>query len=106
MKGVPASMTSVVEKNKAAGQHFFSEGAMRFFNSQLESGLLKGNYFITSERMELSMPKRYTVRQAVNGGERIHSVSEHCQYGTLDNAKEAISELQQAAGIYKKRPAS
>src|SRR5699024_8120764 len=32
-------------QHKAAGGHFFDRGAMQFFNSRVESTLLKGGYF-------------------------------------------------------------
>ncbi len=51
-------------KNKHCG-HWFSPGAMRFFNSRLPQGGYKiGNkaYFITSEQFDYKTPRYYTVR--------------------------------------------
>jgi hypothetical protein len=35
--------------NKETGRHFFDRDTMWFWNSRVESGLIKGRYFITSE---------------------------------------------------------
>lgn len=74
------------QANTEAGQFFFSPGAMEFFNSVIETGVLYGRYFITSERAELSDPKRYTVRM-LDDNARDHTVGEFQQHATLDSAK-------------------
>lgn len=45
--------------------HFFSPGAMRFFNSRVCSDVFptkNGAYFITSEKFDYKSPRLYTVR--------------------------------------------
>ena len=78
--------------NKANDGHFFDKGAMSFFNSRIESGVLKGKYFITSERMELTDPKRFTLRVANNDGS-IDTVGEFQQFRSTIEAKEYLKEL-------------
>ena len=63
---------------------------MRFFNSRIESGLLRGRFFITSERRELDFPKRYTVREVLAGGD-IKTVGEFQGYTDLEFARIAVN---------------
>jgi hypothetical protein len=47
------------------GRHFFSPGAMRFFDSRISRYGYQVDatvYFVTSERFEASFPRLYTVR--------------------------------------------
>jgi len=71
--------------NKNKGYFFFSPDTMRFFNSEIESEIIKGKYFITSERMKLSMPKLYTIREAKENGS-IDTVGNFQQYTIKMNA--------------------
>ena len=72
---------------------FFSRGAMEFFGSRIESSLMKGDYFITSEVPPYE-GKRYTVRWWNRDG-RIKSMGKgFTKYPTKEDAKEAIKELQ------------
>lgn len=58
------SMADVRFYNQRNGQHFFSRNNMRFFASRVESSLLSGDYFITSEKAGFVSNKRvYTARQ-------------------------------------------
>lgn len=86
------SILQMKRKNKALGKFWFSRGAKDFFNSEIESKIFHGQYFITSERFDLSEPKRYTIRRCdvcgsistVRGGFR--------EYATLAEAIEIIKE--------------
>jgi len=62
------TLTEVKQENKAIGNYWFERSTMRFFNSVIESRLMADGFFITSERMELNFPKRYTVRRAQADG--------------------------------------
>lgn len=78
-----------------SGSHFFDRGAMKFFNSKIESGILQGAYFITSERMELDMPKLYTIRYvefdpAVIPAAQVEELGEFQEFTTLTAAKAAL----------------
>jgi hypothetical protein len=72
-------------------KEWFSRGSMKFFNTKIESQPNKNNMFITSERMELNQPKRYTIRVCTEEG--IRNVGEFQQYKTLDAAKAARNLL-------------
>jgi len=59
------NITEIKRANKANGGHWFEPATMRFFNSRVESRVYEGPggvYFVTSERRERDMPKRYSVR--------------------------------------------
>lgn len=88
-----ATLAEFKAAHKAAGGHFFSRGAMRFFESRIESGLLKGGYFITSESYGDGSPRFYQVRQIDLADLRsIETVGDH--YETRDAAMDAVRELR------------
>jgi hypothetical protein len=87
------TMSDVRAANRAGGQHFFSAGAMRFFNSKVESALYSGRYFITSERFRFDDPKAYTVREVMEKGASIETVGEFCQYKNIEDARAEIRRL-------------
>jgi hypothetical protein len=68
------NIAQVKKAHKAIGGHFFDREAMRFFNSKVESDVYAGRYFVTSERRELDMPKRFTVRQVAPSGEMLEDL--------------------------------
>ena len=85
--------------HKAAGGHFFDRGAMRFFESRIESGLLKGGYFITSERFasisydaDIEIPSRmFHVRKIDEEWPLgIDRIGDH--YETREDAMDAVRE--------------
>lgn len=86
------SQMKVAVKN--SGSHFFDHDTMRFFNSKIESPILSGRFFITSEYMEDPAEKRYTVRYFTQGAphEMMESeqVGEFQQYATRAEAKGAL----------------
>ena len=84
------TLAEVKAANKANGNHWFERSTMRFFNSVIESGLLRGRFFITSERRELDFPKRYTVREVLADGD-IKTVGEFQGYTDLELARIAVN---------------
>lgn len=69
------TMNDVKKANKALGHHWFDDDSMRFFNTEILStpGLftISGTgrqFFITSDRPELSDPKRYSIREVKPDG--------------------------------------
>lgn len=83
------------QANKTKGFHFFSRKTMKFFNSKIESSLLKGDYFITSEQIETSQgirPRKYTLRRA-NKDATVSTVGEFQQFNSKQAAKEFIKTL-------------
>lgn len=82
------SIEDVKRANKQVGGHWFDRDTLRFFNTVIESRLIGGRYFVTSERMDLDRVKRYSVRQAMPDGS-IDTIGEFQQYGDLENARMA-----------------
>ena len=85
------SLADVKELNREAGQYFFSRDTMRFFKSTIETGLLKGGYFITGEsQSSYASGRKYTARKVdfLNGS--IETLGEFHSFSTRDGAKDAI----------------
>lgn len=79
---------------REANKNFFSYGAMQFFDSRIESAVLFGRYFITSEQFHDSCedgPRKYTIREAKDGG-GINTVGEFQQFESAEEAYEYLKE--------------
>ena len=83
---------------RAVDNKFFTKGAMEFFRSKIETGIIGGVYFVTSEQFDDETPRLYTVRKAErqeNGRLSIETVGEFQAHATLAEAKAAIFAEQQ-----------
>ena len=78
--------------NRQKGYYFFSSDTLQFFNSKIESGLVGDRYFITSERMELSRPKLFTVRRYNWDTGRVSTVGRFQEHKTLKGALARVAE--------------
>jgi len=87
-----STMQEVREANRAAGRFWFSESTMRFFNSRVETELIAGRWFVTSE--DNGNGRRYTVREVADDGARIETVGEFMAHGDL---AEALAHVAMAA---------
>ena len=95
------SIPAVKAAFSAAGSHWFSKGAMQWFNSKIESSLIGGRYFITSERYESDSEKLFNVRKVVRDMNStpsldIETVGEHMTYKTKQEAMQALEEYRKA----------
>lgn len=95
------SMPAVRAAFSSAGSFWFSPGAMRFFNTKIESSLIGGRYFVTSERYETGSPKRFNIRKVIRNMENtpsldIETVGEHMTYTTKQQALNALEEYRNA----------
>jgi hypothetical protein len=93
------SIPAVKAAFSSAGNPWFSPGAMRFFNSTIESSLIGGRYFITSERMEKREPKLFTIRKVVrnsDGSIEIETISEFQEFKTEDLARKALKVYRES----------
>jgi len=82
------TIEDVKRANKAAGLHWFEEGAMAFFDSIIYPELIQhpeGAYFISSGRFDSRSPRLFTVRFANLEG-RVNSVSEFQGFNTQEDA--------------------
>jgi len=75
--------------NGVEGQHWFSPSAESFFGTRYESEPDPLGFFITSEGLE-GQPRKFTVRRLVDGGRRVETVSEFCEFDRLVDAHEAL----------------
>lgn len=85
------TMAEVKKANKAAGQFWFSPNTLRFFDSRIESELLGGEFFVTSEHRPGDR-RKFSVRR-VTPDAHIENVGEFYAYATLAAALKAINAL-------------
>lgn len=84
-----ADICSVEKANRARGSHWFDPDTMRFFNSRIESPLIAGRYFVTSEQMP-DTPRAFTLREALPTGEVV-TVGGFLAHDSLVSAVDAIA---------------
>ena len=78
-----------ISEMKQLDSKWFSKGTMKFFNSKIESQPNKDNIFITSERMELDQKKRFTLRKFNQETNKVNTLSEFQEFGTIEEARKA-----------------
>lgn len=78
--------------NRSTGRHFFDRDAMKFFNSRIESGLIGGRFFVTSEKMDEYAPRLYTIREAMDDGS-VQDANGYQRYHSLEAARLAVRLL-------------
>lgn len=71
------SITQLKKVCQMYGNHFFDEGAVRFFRSRFGENIYKGRYFITSEQREYNLQRLYTIRgfKIVEGEHNQYAIS-------------------------------
>ena len=91
------TIADVKRANKASGYHWFSEGALSFFDGRVESPLIGGRFFVSSERFWPSLgapaPRLYTVREVNAEDGRVETFGEFQGYATKARAVEAAKGL-------------
>lgn len=95
-----SSMAGVRAAFNSAGSEWFSRDTMKWFNCKIESSLIGGRYFITSEQHD-DYPRLYSIRKVVRNMEytpslSIETIGEFQQYATLQDAREALKEYRNA----------
>ncbi len=100
------TLTDVMRANRDSGHYFFTPGAVQFFHSRIESALIRGRYFVTSEQESdgtgfdvrgnpvPASERRYCVRYAEDDGS-ITTLSDHMAFGSTAEAMEFILEHDQ-----------
>ncbi len=86
------NMEQVIMANEEIGQFWFSGATMAFFNSRIETALLKGEYFVTSERENPRHEKIFTIRVVASGG-KIDTHGYFQGFTTLEEALIVIDKL-------------
>lgn len=89
------NLAAVKRANQAAEQFWFTPETLRFFNSRMETDLIGGRWFVTSETPG-DEPRRFTVREALPSG-HIATVGEFRQYASKAEARTAIRDLVTAS---------
>lgn len=84
------TLADVKNLNRKSGFHFFDRSTMSFFKSTIETGLLKGGYFITSEKNGNSS-RRYTARKVDYLDGSIPTLGQFQEFSTKQLAKLAIN---------------
>lgn len=90
------SIQTIKNANRAKGQHFFEDGTLQFFDSQIEDAVYGGRYFITSEQFHGSngyhAPRMWTIRRVEDNG-AINTVGAFNKIETLDHAIYLVEKL-------------
>lgn len=91
------SINQIISEAERAGSYFFSKSTLRFFSSRILPTIYGGCYFITSERDNYrdSNPRFYTIRK-YEGGLKVETVGEFCQFKTRAQAVAAVNKLIKA----------
>jgi len=87
------SIAEVKKANKAIGQYWFNKETMAFFDSKIESKLIEGQYFISSEYSPWG-GKKYTIRIV----SPIGAVDTVGEFGKYETKEEALIELGKILG--------
>lgn len=82
-------LEQVQEANRESGHHWFDPDTMKFFKSRIVSELVKGTYFITSEKPPYG-PRAYSIREVYNDEGHVKTHGETCQYATLGEVRAAL----------------
>ncbi len=85
------SMEEIQQANREAGRYWFSPDTMEFFETIIESEVIGGQYFISSEKPPHA-PRAFAVRCADEAG-HISTVGKTCEFPTLAAAELAVEEL-------------
>jgi hypothetical protein len=101
-----ANLAEVKKANANSGRFWFSPATLEYFHCRVETGLIRGRYFITSEcrepepyrdvrgREQEATERRYTVRYAQDDA-AIETIGEFMQYGSCAEALTALLEHDQ-----------
>lgn len=94
------NINSIVECNKRAGRHFFSPGALAFFDSRVYEEVFHGVIFITSEQNNRGLSnnehnERFWTLRVIDGSTGVVStLGRFQQFDSLDRAREAAQDVE------------
>ena len=79
--------------NAAQGQSWFAKDTLEYFGSKIETDVLYGRYFVSSEKDPMGVvwdgERRYTIRMCDDRG-AVHDVGGFGEYDTLPAAVHAL----------------
>lgn len=93
--GDTAALADLIDLHEQCDGKWFTPSTMRFFASRVETGLLHGAYFVTSETPdEWEVERRFTVRSFdTEDPFMVHTVGDFQQYDSLADALAAVEAL-------------
>lgn len=80
--------------NERNGGCWFDPPSMRFFGSRIESGVIRGRYFVSSEQREDNEPRRFTIRSFDEKG----SVDTVGEFHSFDTKRDALAAIPRGEG--------
>lgn len=83
---------TIEDVKKANTDHWFEPDTIGFFDSKVESNVVWGRYFVTSEATFDGEGRGFTLRRAEDNG-RISTVGEFNQYSTAADALSVAREV-------------
>jgi hypothetical protein len=86
------TIETIKATNLLAGKNWFSKDTMSFFKTVVLPTVYHDKYFITSE-VDPRGVKRYSIREAVGGGEEIKTVGNFHSFIDASSARDAIRLL-------------
>ena len=89
------SLAEVKAAFKAEDNGWFSKGTMEWWHSKIESQLIAGQFFITSEQREPDTERKFSVRKVTRskaGSLSIDTIGEFHSHETLEQARQALDE--------------
>jgi len=87
-RGPFKSMTDIRHSHPG---NWFDKGTMQWFNSRIESKVIYGRFFISSEQYDDETPRLYTIRYATDQGD-IETLGEFQDYKTPAAARTALKK--------------
>jgi hypothetical protein len=88
------TIAEMASKNSMMGQHWFSKGAMEFFNTKIETQPNQDNIFITSEYMDNPSDKKYSLRQFDAESWKVDTLGDFREFDTIADARKARSNYK------------
>jgi len=94
------TLSEVRQANKSLGNYWFNRHTMKFWGSKIESSLLKGRFFISSELSIRKDNRRFTIREVKPDGSietlNINKLDGFRAYYSKDQAKDSLNEYLKA----------
>ena len=86
------NLNQAIDANRSIGHHWFTAGAMEFFATKVESILIMGRFFVTSESPDKDAPRRYTLRAITDRGQVV-TIGPFYELQTYPQTQELLDKL-------------
>lgn len=88
---MPRTISELKALNEKNGGCWFGKAEKRFFGTRIESGVIAGHYFITSEQPPHDR-RKFTIRSFDAVGD-VDTVGEFCAYNSASEARTALNAI-------------